>query len=129
MVHVLCYDNAMTIDTNNFKTKLLAEKALVEKELGTVARRNPQNPNDWEPAPSERDSAPPDTDERAEKIESFEENIAIVRKLEARLAEVGAALETIAHGTYGTCSVCGAEIEAARLEANPAATTCKTHMR
>ena len=102
---------------------------MLEKELSTVARKNPANPKDWEPVSSERGGAPPDFDEAAEKIESFEENIAIVRQLEARLSEVTEALERIATESYGNCSACGREIETARLEANPAAITCKAHMR
>jgi RNA polymerase-binding transcription factor DksA len=31
-------------------------------------------------------------------------------------------------GKYGICKVCGEEIEEARLEANPAAETCKAHL-
>ena len=62
----------MTLHTAAFKKKLLEEKQLVEKELSTVARRNPENPKDWEPVSSDRNGAPPDRDEAAEKIESFE---------------------------------------------------------
>lgn len=118
----------MTIDTNNFKEKLLAEKQLVEAELSTVARKNPENPADFEPIP-DTDERPAERDEVADKLESFEENIAIVRRLEARLAEINAALGAIETGSYGKCSVCGNEIEIERLEANPSATTCKRHMK
>ncbi|KKW10992.1 MAG: Transcriptional regulator, TraR/DksA family [Parcubacteria group bacterium GW2011_GWA2_49_9] len=118
----------MTLDTTTFKKKLLTEKDLVEKELGTVGRRSPGTVGDWEPVASDRDSASPDRDEAAEKIESFEENTAIVRQLESRLGEVKDALERVENGSYGHCAVCEKEIEADRLSANPAATTCKAHM-
>ncbi len=118
----------MILDTDNFTQKLLEEKALVEKELATVARRNPENKNDWEPTPN-IDERPVERDEVAEKLESFEENIAIARRLEAQLAEVNTALDAIKSGSYGKCSVCGNEIESARLDANPSATTCKAHMK
>ena len=127
--HTMCYSVGMTIDTNAFKKKLLEEKKLVEQELSTVARRNPKNPKDWEPVPSDRNGAPPDRDEATEKIESFEENTAIVRQLESRLGEVTAALERITNGSYGNCPACGKEIETARLEANSAAATCTAHMK
>ncbi|MFN8086863.1 MAG: TraR/DksA C4-type zinc finger protein [Microbacterium sp.] len=39
-------------------------------------------------------------------------------------AEVDAALDRVAAGTYGVCVVCGRAIPAARLEARPFATTC-----
>lgn len=118
----------MTIDTNAFKKKLLDEKELVEKELGTVGRRNPENATDWEPVAPE-DERPVERDEVADKLESFEENVALVRQLESRLGEITVALQKIMDGTYGTCSVCGKEIERERLDANPAATTCKTHLK
>jgi Tfp pilus assembly PilM family ATPase len=47
---------------------------------------------------------------------------------EVGLQEVMTALTKIEEGTYGTCEVSGDEIETDRLEANPAARTCKAHM-
>ena len=44
----------------------------------------------------------------------------------ARLNEIDAALERVATGTYGRCTVCGAAISAERLEARPAAPSCVT---
>jgi RNA polymerase-binding transcription factor DksA len=41
-----------------------------------------------------------------------------------RLADVDAALERRAAGTYGMCATCGRPIPAARLAARPAARTC-----
>ena len=42
--------------------------------------------------------------------------------------EIDAALEKMEKGTYGICEVCNKPIEEDRLEANPAAKTCKEHM-
>lgn len=116
----------MTIDTQTFKKRLEEEKALVETELATVGRRSPDTPGDWEPT-ADTDDRPADRDEVADKIEAFEDNVAIVRQLESRLGEINAALKSAEAGTYGICSVCGKEIEADRLNANPAAGTCKSH--
>ena len=44
----------------------------------------------------------------------------------ARQAEVDAALDRVADGTYGTCVRCGRPIGAARLEARPATPFCIT---
>ena len=44
--------------------------------------------------------------------------------LRAEAGQIRAALARIANGTYGTCANCGAEIPAARLEAQPVATRC-----
>ena len=118
----------MPINAKQLKEKLLEEKRTLEMELQTVARRNPQNPRDWEPAPSVGER-PAERDEVADKLESFEENLAITRQLEARFDEINNALDRIETGSYGTCAVCGKEIEEARLRANPAAITCKTHMK
>ena len=44
-----------------------------------------------------------------------------------RLAELDAALDRVAAGTYGRCTVCGETIAAGRLEARPTARTCLAH--
>ena len=49
---------------------------------------------------------------------------ALARRLEEHLAELDAAAERLAAGTYGTCQRCGDQIPAGRLEARPAALTC-----
>ncbi len=49
---------------------------------------------------------------------------ALRRSAASERAEVDAALERVAAGTYGVCVVCGRAIPAARLEARPFATTC-----
>jgi RNA polymerase-binding transcription factor DksA len=41
-----------------------------------------------------------------------------------RLAEIDAARERVAAGSYGICERCGRPIPAARLEVRPTATTC-----
>ena len=64
----------------------------------------------------------------ADSIEQYDNNKAILEQLEIRLNEVKRALEKIENGTYGKCEVSGEDIELDRLEANPAAKTCKAHM-
>jgi DnaK suppressor protein len=51
---------------------------------------------------------------------------ALVRDGGVLLAEIDAALERVAGGTYGVCVRCGSAIGPARLEARPAAPTCVT---
>jgi RNA polymerase-binding transcription factor DksA len=116
------------MDTQQMKDRLIGEKATVEAELSTVGRRNPQTPGDWVATPGQQDSAATEPDEIADKIEDFEENTAIVRELEIRLGDIDTALLKIEAGTYGICEVSGEPIEEDRLEANPAARTCKAHM-
>lgn len=115
------------IDTTTYKTRLEDEKKHLEDELQSVGRRNPSNPGDWEPIPQEvgQESDPND---RADLIEGFGDNTAILKDLEIRYNDVLAALARIKDGTYGTCSVSGEEIEEERLNADPAAQTCKAHI-
>jgi DnaK suppressor protein len=49
---------------------------------------------------------------------------ALVRQTEQHLAEVDAALDRLAMGTYGVCERCGRPIPEGRLEARPVARTC-----
>jgi RNA polymerase-binding transcription factor DksA len=115
------------IELKKFKDLLLAEQAKLESELSTVGRKNPENPDDWEAKPSyTEDSA--DLNDFSDSIENFETNTAILKQLETQLIDVKDALTKIENGTYGFCEVSGEEIEAERLEANPAARTCKSHM-
>ncbi len=118
----------MTKDTKHYEEILLAEKENLEKELSTVGRKNPDNPADWEATEPLTDIDRADEDEVAEDISEYENNTAILKQLETRLNEVSIALSQIEKGTYGTCKICGEEIEKERLNANPAAQTCKLHM-
>jgi len=112
----------------HFEEKLKAELADLESELKTVGRKNPENPKDWEPMPEKMDTLTSDETELADKIEAFEENAAILNQLEVRYNEVKTALSRIKAGKFGLCEKCGGAIERERLEANPAATTCKKHL-
>ena len=49
------------------------------------------------------------------------------KKLDAKLRDVGRALDKLDEGTYGTCDVCGAPIGRERLEAIPWAVRCIDH--
>lgn len=118
----------MAIDYGYFRGKLEAEKTLLEEELGNVGRRNPDNPSDWEAVPTSRDSSQADENTVADTIENYEDNFAIVDTLETRYRDLKSALDKIKWDTYGLCQTCNKEIEIERLEANPAARTCRAHM-
>jgi DnaK suppressor protein len=49
---------------------------------------------------------------------------ALMQQAERHLAEIDAALERLARGTYGVCTECGAAIPAERLEVRPTARSC-----
>jgi RNA polymerase-binding transcription factor DksA len=50
-----------------------------------------------------------------------------VEQVEAELADVEAALRRLDEGTYGTCEVCGEQIDESRLTAHPATRFCAAH--
>lgn len=118
----------MSIDTAHFKSVLTKELAVVEGELNTIGRRNPDNQEDWEAKPADYDTPPgDDTVDQADVVEEFGNNAALVKQLEIRYNEIKDALARIEEGTYGICRVSGEPIEEARLKANPAASTCLAH--
>lgn len=119
----------MAIDYEHFKIKLEAERNLLEKELGAVGRRNPDNLSDWEATPADKDTSQADENTVADSVEDYEGNVAIVDTLETRYRDLKMALDKIAQGTYGVCETCKEEIDAERLEANPSARTCRQHMK
>ncbi len=116
------------MDTQFFKQKLLDEKMRLEKELSTIGRINPDNPNDWEAVPVDPGTRESDPNDKADMIEDYETNTAILKQLEIQLDDVKDALLKIEKGTYGVCEVSGHPIEEGRLKANPAARTCIEHM-
>ena len=120
---------------NYFKEKLKTELALVEDELQHIGRKSSKIGNltvDWEGKPADFDTDAADESEVADKMEEFEENTAVVKNLEIKFNEIKTALKKIEDGgensKYGICEVSGEPIEEDRLEANPAARTCKKHM-
>jgi RNA polymerase-binding transcription factor DksA len=115
------------IDTTTYKARLEEEKSKLESELESLGRRNPANKADWEATPPETGSEPDPVDS-AEQKQEFDDNAAILSDLETRYNEVLSALERIEKGTYGICVISGQPIEEDRLEADPAAATCKAHL-
>jgi DnaK suppressor protein len=119
------------MSTDRFKQKLSEELVLVERELKTVGAQNPKNPADWEGKETEMDvmSATADSNEAADKLEEYAQNRAINDQLEIRYNDIKRALDKIAQEQYGVCEIGGEPIEIERLEADPAARTCKAHMQ
>ena len=114
------------MDTNIFKQRLEDELKTVESELKTVGAQNPKNPADWEGKEVEMDVSI--KDELPDKLEEYTTNRSITDTLEVRFNEIRGALERISAGEYGTCEVGGEPIEEDRLDADPAARTCKKHV-
>ncbi len=114
-------------DTKQYKEKLVAEKATLEEELGSIALFNTET-NIWEATPNQDMMGEIDDNDAADRFEDFEERSGMVTTLQARLSDVNSALTKIEEGGYGICEIGGEKIEPERLEANPSAKTCKEHM-
>lgn len=115
------------MNTDTWKRLLEEEKEKIESEMGHMGQKSSRVPDDWETAPEEETGGEPDLADQADIIIDRENKAAIFADLEARYDTVLAALHRIAQGVYGTCEVCGAPVEEARLTADPSATTCVAH--
>ncbi|MFC1731435.1 TraR/DksA family transcriptional regulator [candidate division KSB1 bacterium] len=119
----------MEIDTQKFKEKLEAEATTLKEEMQKIARINPDSEKeDWEAKGADLNVLQADQNQRADVQEEYELNNTLLKDLEVRYNNVKSAIERIENGTYGVCSVGGEQIEIDRLEANPAAATCKAHI-
>ncbi|MAF59300.1 MAG: TraR/DksA C4-type zinc finger protein [Candidatus Pacebacteria bacterium] len=116
------------IDAQKYKGRLEEELSKLEEELKSVGHINPKNPADWEASAPNMNVDKADKNEMADAIEEYETNTAVLKELEIRYNNVKKALKKIEDGTYGVCEISGEEIEEDRLNANPAARTCKNHI-
>ena len=119
----------MKTNTQHFKEKLETELSRLESELKSVGHKSTTDAEGWE-ADQGTDIVPDAADdmEVADGIEEFENHTAITKDLEVQYKEVKDALHKIETTGYGVCEICGEKIEEDRLEANPAARTCKKDM-
>src|SRR3989344_5841421 len=117
----------MLLDTQKHKELLLKEKTRLEADLSGISVQNPHDPAEWDAKP-ENETEEADLNVAADIHEDVEERHGVSDELEKELLGGNTALARIEEGVYGACSVCGGEIEEARLLANPAAATCTAHM-
>ncbi len=116
------------MNTQTYKERLEAMLRVTTDELKGVGIHNPENQSDWLAVPDNLDAEEPDQNLLADAVEGWNERNALVAALEPRYNNIVAALARINAGTFGTCEICGNIIEEKRLEANPAARTCITHL-
>jgi hypothetical protein len=74
----------MTHKTEHYKQLLEKELKLLEKDLRTIGRVNPDNPKDWEAMPPETNTMGAEKEEIAEKMEVFESDTAVLKQLEIK---------------------------------------------
>lgn len=115
----------MSLDIQNYKSLLEAELAKTEQELSSIAVKDGPSGGAWDASQQNIDQDAADREEVADNIETFEVKTNIVSVLESNLYDIQTALGKIEKGGYGTCEVCGKDIETERLDINPSARTCK----
>jgi len=113
------------MDLKNYKNLLENEKKLLEEELGGIGRID--EAGNWEAVPDDELSNQEVQDEAdiAEKANDYEERSSKLNLLEKRLADIKTSLTNIENDSFGNCEICQKQIEIDRLDANPAAQTCK----
>jgi DnaK suppressor protein len=120
----------MKKDLHALKEKLSQEREILITDLkGVGIVPDSKNPDDWQARP-DNDTGTEDADanEAGDRIQSYANNDSLVQTLEQRLREIDHALKNIESNAYGKCEVCEKDIEDDRLNANPAARTCKEHL-
>lgn len=105
----------MSIDRDKFRAKLQALKA----ELA-----QPTDASAAERAPVELDQTSVGRLSRIDAMQVQQMALATEQRRKSELARVKAALERLDSDEFGYCEKCGEEIAPARLEHNPAITTC-----
>lgn len=115
------------VDKKKIKEKLEKERDVLLDELRDMGKLNPET-HEWEATPEELDFPQTDQNDMADRFEDFEAKSSMLKTLEPRLNNILKALKSLNNESFGRCEVCKKDIEMARLEANPAATTCKKHL-
>lgn len=117
----------MPLDKKKTKDKLEKERDVLVEEMKDMGKLNPET-NEWEATPEEMNYVETDQNDMADRFEDFESKSSMMKVLETKLKDVLHAIKGIGRESFGKCEVCKKDIELARLEANPAARTCKKHI-
>jgi DnaK suppressor protein len=109
------------IDTNHFRELLLDERRRVVAAINNLHEDHPGSMSDETGEDAVFDNHLADT---ATETYDRELDYTLEENAEHVLGDIDAALGRIEDGTYGTCTNCGKQIPAERLEARPYATLC-----
>jgi len=115
-------------DVQYYKKILEEEREKLATELNRLGSADPSKPGDWDVKAPEMDIMSADENELADRTEELHIDSIVLDELEIRHTNIQRALQKIERGDFGTCEVCTAQVEEDRLDANPAARTCKAHM-
>ena len=114
----------------HYKELLVKERNELEADLSRLGIKNPKD-GDWGAIMTPMDDGDKaDPNMAGDREEEFLETSNEIGEIETRYNEVKHALDKIESypEKYGMCEVSNQPIEHDRLEANPAAKTCKAHM-
>lgn len=115
------------LDKKKIKEQLEKERDLLMGELKDMGKLNPET-DEWEATPEELDFPEADQNDMADRFEDFEARSSMLKTLVPRLNNILRALKGLNKESFGKCEICKKDIEMVRLEANPAARTCKDHL-
>ncbi len=115
------------LDKKKIKEKLEKERDELVEQMKGMGKLNKET-GEWEAIPEELEFPETDENDKADRFEDFEARSSMMRTLEPRLALILKVLKGLNKESFGKCFVCKKDIEMARLEANPAAQTCKKHL-
>lgn len=113
-------------ELEGLRAELEAERDSLEDELASHGRVQ-SDTGEWEGASVGFEGEESDPGDVADQIEELATNVPLVKELEERHTDVAEALEKMDEGVYGICEECDEPIDLDRLQANPAARTCKRH--
>jgi RNA polymerase-binding transcription factor DksA len=117
----------MSLDKKKIKEKLEKERDMLVEQMRDMGKLNPET-GEWEATPEEMGYQESDQNDMADRFEDFEERSSMIKDLGQRLNNILNALKGINRESFGKCEVCKKNIEGTRMEANPAARTCKKHL-
>lgn len=115
------------LDKKKIKDKLEKERDILLEELRGMGKLNAET-GEWEATPEELNSPESDQNDMADRFEDFEARSSMIKTLEPRLNNILKALKGLNRESFGKCEICKKDIENSRLDANPAARTCKEHL-
>jgi RNA polymerase-binding transcription factor DksA len=115
------------MDKKKIKDELEKERGILLEQMKDMGTYDPET-GEWEATPEEQIVPIMDPNDMADRFEDFEAKSSMIKTLEPRLKDILQALKNLNKEIYGKCEVCGKVIETDRIEANPAARTCKKHL-
>ncbi len=115
------------LDKKKIKEKLEKERDVLVGQMKDIGNLNTDT-GEWDAVPEPVERAEADQNDMADRFENFEERSSRIRVLGQRFQDIMKSLKGIGKESFGKCEVCKKDIEMARMEANPAAQTCKNHL-